>query len=123
MVVAERDSGLEGYQVAELDNLYSAPGARRRKRMYREEWKKIERTLFHVSSHPIQYQVGGSRKRKVVFLLQTGERKRRETLATCISQDQTQDPDNTKEFTLRQRIQFEANSRGLMEYLYAIGQL
>jgi hypothetical protein len=80
-------------------------------------------TLFHVSSHPIQYQVGGSRKRDVVFLLQTGERERYETLATSISQDQTQDPDNTKEFTLRQRIQFDAKSRGLMEYLYAIWQL
>jgi hypothetical protein len=67
--------------------------------------------------------VGGSRKREVVFLLQTGERERYETLATSISQDQTQDPDNTKEFTLRQGIQFDAKSRGLMEYLYAIGQL
>jgi hypothetical protein len=83
----------------------------------------MPKTLFHVSSHPIQYQVGGSRKRDAVFPLQAGNRERRETLATSISRDQTQDPDNTKEFTLRQRIQFEAESRGLMEFLYAIGQL
>jgi len=54
-------------------------------------------TLFHVASHPIQYQVGGSCKGAVVLLLRTGGKvKRYETLATSISQDQTQDPHNSK---------------------------
>jgi hypothetical protein len=53
-----------------------------------------------------------------------GEREKKyETLATSLSRDQTQDPDNTKEFTLRQRIQFDAKARGLIEFLYTIRQL
>ena len=75
-------------------------------------------TRFHVASHPIQYQVGGSRKGDVVFLLRTGGKvKRYETLATSISRHQTQDPDYSKEFTPRQRIQFDGKARGLMQFL------
>jgi hypothetical protein len=71
-VVTGLDRSRGRHQVPELDNPHPAPIASPRKRIYWEERKKMVKTLLHGSSHPIQYQVSGSRKRDVVFPLQTG---------------------------------------------------